>query len=240
MSLARLETLLEEALTLVESEKARQTAPVVPDDPLPIDRGLARPDQFWGILRAAKLFGATVEQSEVDGTNAILKACEGWPVSWAAYALATALHETAGTMRPIKERGSAAYFFRMYDPQGSRPAVARELGNIASGDGVKYAGRGYVQLTGRRNYALAEEKLGAPMTSNPDLALSADLAAQILRLGMGEGWFTGKSLNDYLPAVATFEQFKNARRIINGTDRADEIAKFAASIQNALTSGGWA
>ena len=189
---------------------------------------------FFTYLRDSKMFGPRLDQSEVDGLLALLEACECWPVSWTAYALATAYHETAHTMLPIKEYGSNAYLSK-YDTG----RLAAALGNTpqADGDGQLYAGRGYVQLTGRANYAKAERLLGLPLLKNPDLAMKPDVAAKILRSGMESGWFTGKSLKTYLPAeIGTYEQFKQARRIINGTDKWDKIAGHAAHFQKALLS----
>lgn len=194
---------------------------------------------FFNALRSGNALGPSLTSDEVSGCEAILAACAGFPVSWAAYCLATPVVETAGTMQPIKEYGGAAYFRRMYDIQGERPAKARELGNLTPGDGARYCGRGYVQLTGRANYANAGAKLGIDLLADPDLALDPAVAAKIMRLGMQEGWFTGKSLEDYLPAVADIHQFSNARRIINGLDRAVEIAGYALEFQEALTLGGW-
>jgi putative chitinase len=243
MSLERLAELLEEAETIVESLRAAQNPPTVapgsPTAPVAHPPGLRDPAAFFAALRASKVLGGTLEQREVDGCSAILEACKGWPVSWAAYALATAVIETAGAMQPIKEYGGEGYFRKQYDIQGDRPAKARELGNLTPGDGAKYAGRGYVQLTGRVNYDRAERALGHPFTASPDLALVQQHAAAIMRQGMEGGWFTGRSLADYLPAVATREQFRAARKVINGQDRADEIAGFAMLFQAALQSGGW-
>ena len=215
-----------------EAPQAPERAPEAPFD-LPA---------FFDALRASKALGPTLSESEVNGCEAILAACKGWPASWTAYALATAVVETAGTMQPIKEIGGAAYFRRMYDIEGNRPAKARELGNLTPGDGARYAGRGYVQLTGRRNYGKAAAALGHPLVANPDLAMRPDIAAQIMVQGMEGGWFTGKSLATYLPASgpATLAQFKEARRIINGQDRATEIAGYALEFQKALKAGGWA
>jgi putative chitinase len=68
-----------------------------------------------------------------------------------------------------------------------------------------------------------------------------DIAAAIMVKGMEQGWFTGKRLVDYLPAATgTLDQFKAARRIINGQDRALDIARTAIEFQRALTAGGWA
>ncbi len=98
-------------------------------------------------------------------------------------------------MQPIKEYGGARYFFRVYDKDGERPHVARRLGNIASGDGALFHGRGFVQLTGRVNYADWQNRLGVDLTSGPaaaDQVLDLDVATQILFEGMILGTFTGK------------------------------------------------
>lgn len=194
---------------------------------------------FFAVLRGGPMRHRL--PSQVMGTEAILKAMEGAPLAWAAYALATAWHETAYTMQPIKEKGGRAYFMRMYDKTGDRPHVAEDLGNTAVGDGATYAGRGYVQLTGRRNYGKAERKIGEPFLSNPDLAMRPDLAARIMREGMTEGWFTGRGFVHFLPSndAASEAAFTQARRIINGMDRAAKIAGEALAFQAALIGGGW-
>lgn len=218
---------------------AEQDQPVTPPAGAVVNRDLRDPAAFFDAVRASKALGPTLTQDEVSGCEAICAACEGLPVAWAAYALATAVVETAGTMQPIKEIGGTAYFTRRYDITGERPDKARELGNLQPGDGAKFCGRGYVQMTGRANYARAEAELGVPLTSDPDLAMQPDVAAKIMRRGMQEGWFTGKSLATYLPATADIHQFTNARRIINGQDRAVEIAGYALEFQSALRAGGW-
>lgn len=209
----------------------------------PTPSALADPPAFFAALRKTKAMGPTLSAEEVEGCEAILAACGGdrWGIAWTSDALATAHLETAGTMHPIKEYGGTAYFRKMYDIEGARPAKARELGNVRPGDGARFAGRGYVQLTGRTNYEKAGAALGHDLVGNPDLAMRPDIAAAIMAKGMANGWFTGKKLADYLPAsVATLEQFKAARRIINGQDRALDIARTALEFQRALTAGGWA
>jgi len=205
--------------------------------------GLRFAQGFFDTLRTNKMLGPSLSTDEVDGCSAITSACgaANWPISWTAYALATAYLETAHTMQPIMEYGGKAYFHRMYDIEGSRPAKARELGNTSPGDGCKYCGRGYVQLTGKANYARAGRALGIDLVNNPDLAMQADVAADIMTRGMEEGWFTGKRCSDYLPKVgyAGSGPFKNARRIINGTDRADDVASYALEFQKALGAGQW-
>jgi putative chitinase len=196
---------------------------------------------FFASVRKS-LFAGKLVQKQVSGTEAILDAVEALPLSWAAYALATAFHETARTMEPVKEFGGKAYFMERYDKTGKKPKLAKALGNTEVGDGALFAGRGYVQLTGRRNYVHAGGKLGVDLVGNTDLAMRPDIAARILREGMKEGWFTGKGFASYLPASgkATRAQYGQARRIINGVDRADKIAGEALAFEAALIAGGWA
>jgi len=201
---------------------------------------LERPSKFFDVCRAG-VMGPDLDNDEVSGANAILEACQGLPAAWTAYALATAWHETAHTMQPVKEYGGPRYFTRMYDVTGERPALARKMGNTAAGDGPRYCGHGYVQLTWKANYAKAGQKLGVDLVGNPDLAMRPDIAAGILRYGMREGWFTGKSFQSYLPTTGQADkaQFIAARRIINGTDKAALIAGYALQFQAALVAGGW-
>lgn len=198
--------------------------------------------RFYDNLRAGNMLGPKITPNEFSGTQAILAACIAacWPVSYTAYALATAYHETAHTMQPIKEMGGDAYFTRMYDIKGNRPDKARELGNLTPGDGARYCGRGFVQLTGKKNYAAAGLKLGLDLVNHPELALKLDVAALILIHGMAEGWFTHRSLPTDLPTgVASLSQFVSARDIINGRDRAQMIAGYAVDWQSALEAGGY-
>lgn len=233
--------LLDDAIDRAFAADSPAEAPPAPAEPVEAAFGLSA---FFASLRASNALGVSLTEQEVAGCEAILAACRsaGWGTSWTAYALATAALETASTMQPIKEYGGNAYFTRMYDIEGERPAKARELGNLVPGDGAKYAGRGYVQLTGRRNYEKAGDALGHDLVGDPDLALRPDIAAAIMAKGMEGGWFTGRSLSTYLPAgqLGTLAQFKEARRIINGQDRAGEIAATAAKFQSALAAGGWA
>lgn len=108
-----------------------------------------------------------------------------------------------------------------------------DLGNTHPGDGVRYKGRGYVQLTGRDNYQYWSDRLGIDLINNPELAAEPEVAAQILVQGMKEGTFTGASLDDYINDGEA--DYYNARRIVNGTDRADLIADYADNYLRALS-----
>lgn len=203
---------------------------------------------FYDFLRSNKMLGPTISTEEFSGCDIIIKACAeaGYGVSWVAYALATAYHETAHTMQPVHERGGKAYLTRMYDINGARPKKARELGNLSPGDGVKYAGRGYPQLTGKTNYTTATEKLrergwDVDLVANPDLLLRPDIAAAVMVIGMKEGWFTSRDLDDDLPlqGPATRDQFEASRDIINGRDKQELIAGYAIDFQTGLQKGGY-
>lgn len=178
---------------------------------------------FYSAIRPA--FGGKLDAGQAQGLEILLTATEGLPVSHRAYLLATAKHETAHTMQPIHERGKRAYFDK-YEP-GTK--IGARLGNTAVGDGFRFRGRGYVQLTGRGNYDKAGRKLGLNLVAGPDAALSPPIAAKILIAGCEGGWFTGKKLSDYLPG-----DYVNARRVVNGTDKAKEIAALAVAFEKAL------
>ena len=201
---------------------------------------LANPGAFFAALKTSRILGSTLEQSEVDGLNVLTTASgdAGWGPKFTAYALATAYHETAGTMQPIRERGGPQYLTNAYDVRGDNPARAKRFGNTTPGDGVRYCGRGYVQLTWRSNYDKLGNLLGYPLAGNPDLAMRPDIAAQILVRGMADGLFTGKKLADYITNAKC--DFVGARRIINGTDKAAKIAGHAETFLAALKAGGWA
>lgn len=201
---------------------------------------LSNPAAFFEAMRHG-LLGPTLSGEEVKGCNAILAAMEGAPLASTAYALATSYHETASTMLPIKEYGGQTYFTRMYDVTGARPQLAMRYGNTCAGDGPKYCGRGYVQLTWKANYQKAADKCGLDLVAHPDKAMDPAIAAKIMREGMTEGWFTGKKFASYLPikGPATRQQFTLARHIINGTDKAAQIADHALKFQSALQAGDW-
>lgn len=203
---------------------------------------------FYDFLRKNKMLGPKISATELAGCQAIILGCarERWGVSWLAYALATAYHETAHTMLPVKEYGGNAYFKRMYDITGQRPALARKHGNTTPGDGIKYPGRGYPQLTWKENYERATVKLRArgwdvDLVNNPDQLLQADVAVAVMVFGMREGWFTGADIDDDLPAKgpATLAQFIRTRDVINGTDKQTLIAGYAIDYQTGLLQAGY-
>lgn len=147
---------------------------------------------------------------------------------WRAYALATARTEAGTDFEIRSERGPHEYFNK-YEP-GTRLGV--RLGNTQSGDGYRYRGRGFVQITGRANYEKFGPLVGVDLIDNPDAALAEDIAYRVLSIGMTRGLFTGKRLAQYIHDEAT--DYIGARRIINGQDKAIEIAADADRFQRIL------
>jgi hypothetical protein len=95
-------------------------------------------------------------------------------------ALATIKAETAG-FEPISERrssfNSVVADFDQYEPGTAKGA---DLGNTVAGDGARFRGRGFVQLTGRDNYDRIGNRLSVPLTSQPELANDPAIAGRIL------------------------------------------------------------
>jgi len=177
-------------------------------------------DRFF-VKARANPFGGTMKQGQVDGCNAILDAWESRPEftdrRWLAYMLATAKWETAHTMHPVEEYGHGAG-----QPYGVPDPVTGQI----------YYGRGYVQLTWKTNYQKMAALTGADLVNVPALALDPKLAALIMFDGMKGGLFTGVGLPRYFDA--THDDPVNARRIINGTDHADDIARIHYGFLGAL------
>jgi putative chitinase len=202
------------------------------------------------------IFGGKMTQAQVDGVSAIMNATDDLPADHRAYILATAFHETGQKMQPVTEnlnysvqgllstfsraRISASQADRVGRKSGqaaNQQAIAntvyggdwgrKNLGNTEAGDGWRYRGRGLVQITGRANY----RKFGIEDT--PEVANMLGAAVRILVDGMTKGMFTGRKLSDY-----GFMDFAKMRVIVNGNDRASDIAKYADRFYDAIRAYG--
>lgn len=167
-----------------------------------------------------------LNQSQVDGLNYLIECFEKSRLinrlSEFAYILATVKHETAETYQPISERGARNYFRYLIGKLGIKTLAEANM----------YKGRGYVQLTGKINYMLFAELLGIDFITRPELAQEKLYSWMILEIGMTRGLFTGKKLSDYIRESS--RDFFNARRIINGLDKAGTIAGYANSFYDIL------
>lgn len=179
---------------------------------------------FFSAVRLS-LFDGHLQQTQVDGLNAIVNTWNDfYPIEdprKLGYCLATAYHETAHTMQPVEEIGHG---------RGHR------YGLPDHGTGKTYYGRGYVQLTWLVNYEKMGKLLNIDLVWHPELALRPDVAAKIMFQGMILGVFTGKKLSYYFRTDLENDEEDpvNARRIINGLDKAEDIAGYYRLFMAAL------
>lgn len=89
--------------------------------------------------------------------------------------LAQCAHETLD-FKHMKEIGGSLDF-KKYDIKFA-PRKAKALGNTKPGDGAKFKGRGYIQLTGKYNYKKAGEALGVDLLTKPELLEKPEIAAK--------------------------------------------------------------
>lgn len=192
---------------------------------------------FFDAIRPA--FGGSLTAKQVEGMEALLDASEGLPIHHRANVLANARREVGPGMFPIKETDFAG--------KGVSDAVVKSRLTRAWKSGklpwVKsdywsggFFGRGFTQLTHKRNYQKLGQVIGVDLVSDPSKALDLDIAAKIMVAGMRDGLFTGKKLADYdFPAALDASPSSNPRRIVNGKDGSDaEVAKFHRQFATAL------
>ena len=184
---------------------------------------------FYETVKTRLFPGGKLNSNQVKGMETIL---DEWSSNWSnyddrwlAYMLATTFHETATTMQPIEEYGKGK----------TRPYGRNiKLDKTQYTDTTKiFYGRGLVQITWYENYAKASKKVGIDLIQSPEKALESSVATRIMFYGMTEGWFTGKKLSDYFGSGK--EDWINARRIINGTDRAVQIADYGKKFYSAIS-----
>ena len=165
-------------------------------------------DKFFRQVRIS-VFHGSLTKGQVDGMEKII---DYWQTKWSkmpldefAYLLATVAHETAYKMQPVKEMGGEAYLrSKRYYP---------------------YVGVGLIQATWKTNW----DRLGIKSVED---GLQWPTALHAAFYGMAAGIYTGRKLSDYIGQGRI--DYVNARRIINGTDRAEDIAKIAGSFRKAL------
>ena len=186
----------------------------------------------------------TLKQEVTENIKSILTSIQNYyndeskkcNIKYIAYMLATIKHETANTFQPIDEYGGEKWYEKMYDPtlgeNEKRRKMAKQNGNTTKGDGVKYHGRGFVQLTWKNNYNLMKKALGIDFVKYPEKALELENATKIMIYGMEHGSFTGKKLADYINAERT--DYLRARYIINGVDKRVKIEGYAKDMENFL------
>jgi predicted chitinase len=155
----------------------------------------------------------TTDSTKYDVIKAIIAECKRQgivSINQIAYVLATAQHETGDTFQPVRE----AY----WKSEEWRKSKFRYY---------PYYGRGLVQLTWKNNYEKYSKILGVDLVNNPDLAMNPNVSLFIIVHGFKTGTWTGRKITDYINNNKT--DFINARRIVNGRDKAVHIANLAKS-----------
>ena len=184
--------------------------------------------KFFDGLR--KFAGGRLSENQVKGAEAILNEWESrhphGDTRQLAYILATAWHETGGRLEPVRET------FAKSDAEAIRRLRNRRYARVDPSTGKAYFGRGFVQLTWKRNYERMSKIVGKDLVNNPDLVLDLETSSVVLIEGMLRGLFTGKALGDYVNHVK--KDYVNARRVVNGLDRAKKIAKYAKKFEKIL------
>ena len=174
---------------------------------------------------AEQLFhvAAAVNPDALGHLSRLLQACAAQGItdrSHVAYVLASAHWESRMGEAMTEFASGAAYEGR------------QDLGNTQPGDGVRFKGRGYVQITGRLNYQRYAGLLGVDLTAHPERAADPEVAARICADSMANGRFTGRRLSQF-GADGAYD-FARARQIVNGHDHAAGIAAIALRYRAAM------
>jgi putative chitinase len=178
---------------------------------------------FYDTIRVSPLFkNGGITQTMVGTFNAIFKHFWDDPqyqyLKQVAYVCATAYHESAHTLNPgIREYGRGK---------------GRVYGRVYAKTGQIYYGRGLSQLTWWYNYLAMTTRIGVDMYRNADKALETNNSVANLMIGMIEGIFTKQKLSTFLDGDST--DWLGARRVVNGTDRANLIASYAKEFYKAI------
>ncbi|MEX2962799.1 glycoside hydrolase family 19 protein [Microbulbifer sp. TYP-18] len=193
---------------------------------------------FYAVLRRRenRVFGTSLSKRQVKGIEGILDAFEthgdGRPKTL-AYALATARHETAGRMVPVREtlaKDDATARRRLRKARYAQPEPPY---------GHSYYGRGQVQLTWKRNYERSSADAGVDLVKFPDKALEPEIGARILICGLLDGRWnsSGHGIAHYLPSFGK-DDLKNARRTVNITNKWQLIAGYYRAFLKAINEAG--
>lgn len=99
----------------------------------------------------------------------------------AVYHIDTPARQAAFLAQIGHESGGLHWLVEIWGPSDAqrRYEGARRLGNTVPGDGYRYRGRSWIQLTGRSNYKRYGDILGMDLETFPDLAAEPDGAALI-------------------------------------------------------------
>lgn len=182
------------------------------------------------------LFGK-ISSMQLEGMEAILNEWERRQLTdlrWLAYIFATVFHETGKSMQPVEEIGKGKG-----KPYGKKLKMGGGPGKRIpyTYPGKIYYGRGHTQNTWYENYAMLtreaiKEGKGWDFLNHPELLLQMEPSIWATFHAMIKGLYTGRKLAHYFSYNTTDPL--NARRIINGTDKAELIARYYERFYKAL------
>ncbi|MGM6589849.1 hypothetical protein BTZ53_11000 [Vibrio parahaemolyticus] len=225
VNLKEIESLAQKSMSLIEESYDKPSIPQLPIKKLSTKAFINRINAVYfngkmndTQLKCVSLFSMSIMLMELAGKD--------MHYQYLSYMLATVYHETAFTMKSIEEYGKGE---------------GRPYGEPDPRTGKVYYGRSYPQLTWYDNYAKATKELYSKnlvkgivdFLNDPDLILEPYYGVQVTVFGMVGGWFTGKGLDDYWLDNGEYD-YVNARRIINGTDKAQTIAGYAREAESAV------
>lgn len=204
--------------------------------------------------RTSGVFGGSLSTQQVQGTEAILDACQKYRVTdkhHVANILAQVFHETGGYMLPIKETVMPSH----KDKTPSDATVIKRLDTAYAKGQLKWVktpywrdgwfGRGPIQTTHERNYQKVGKAIGIDLVKDRNRILEPEIGAASAVVGMRDGLYTGKKLADFnfgkeLAAVNEPGGQFGPRRIVNGVDGTDrKIAGYHRAFYAALTAAGF-
>lgn len=156
---------------------------------------------------------------------------EGILSVWTEIAAYATIQVECPPWKPIREyspkgRNRAEYFESMYGFETER---GKRLGNTEPGDGLKYCGAGYIQLTGKKNFLLAGEHIKVDLINAPEKALEPEIACAIF------AWFFQ---SNHVDKAADSMDWKKVRRIVNGGFNA--LPEFVKAVGSLLSAQGLA
>lgn len=168
----------------------------------PLDEDINRRNLLRGALGGAALAATGASAMTSPATSPIAKPvvhnqAEQFLLGWArkyiqdpnelAAFMAQCAHES-DNFNTLEEYGTPERFAKKYDIQHN-PQKAKTLGNTLPGDGVKYHGRGYLQLTGKYNYQKAGEAISQMIGKPVDFVKFPEIVAQPTGAALTSIWY---------------------------------------------------
>ena len=198
------------------------------------DRTLSLPGFFDAVRQA--LFDGMLRDSQVNGIKAVIdvwtKSYPSGNPRWLAYILASVYHETGRRMIPVREG------FKDTDEKAREHVRNMFLSGRINHDyaipvdGISYFGRGRIQVTHLANYQKLMRRFNRDFVREPNLLLDSSIDAEVAVIGHVEGLWTRFKLADFISGLRC--DYVGARQIVNGHDRAGDIANYASKFERAV------